>query len=113
MKAETLRAKTKKYLELENISIRKLALNANIDFTTLSRFLREERELTPQAMRRLRRAIDPNGSDMALHAAEIFKKYKRQAYSIADIVLLGENIVKLGKVLGQSESNSLQQDATL
>ncbi|MEW5800452.1 MAG: helix-turn-helix transcriptional regulator [Bacteroidota bacterium] len=113
MNTETLRAKTKKYLEEEKVSIRKLAATADIDFSTLSRFLKGERDLAPYAMRRLQRAIDPRGNDLSLHATDIFRKYKRQFFNGDEIAIIGENLVKMGKVLASSSGNNLQQDATL
>ena len=112
MTADTLRMKSKKYIEEEKISIRMIARRAQIDFSTLSRFLAGKRELAPYAMRRLQRAIDPRGNDLALHATDIFKKFKRQFFNGDEIAIIGENLVKMGKVLESSTDNIPQQSAT-
>lgn len=105
MNAETLRMKAQKFIEEERISIRSLARNAQINFSTLSRFLGGKRDLAPYAMRRLQRAIDPRGNDLSLHATDVFKKFKRQFFNGDEIAIIGENLTRMGKVLATSPGN--------
>lgn len=112
MKAERLRAKVHQYLEIHKVSLRTLAKTAAINYSVLSRFLNGKRNLDPFAMRRLYRAIDHHRDDLSLQAIAIFRKYKRQSYNGAEIAIIGENLMKMGKVLASSSCNNLQQNAT-
>lgn len=114
MKPETVRAKTKKFMEDEELSLREIARRSAIPASTLSYFLDEKikRELSRPQLRKLIRAIDPAKEDLSLKTSEIYKTLRKQDYDKIEISIIAENLGKMAQLLTSTILNNGEQFGT-